>query len=101
MLLQAFNLGILTLLFFVAGMIKPKWPLFFMEKPTRFLIVIITTVLFMVVMTMYGQGSKEASRVKKKAAVATQSEAPKANLDAVPVPVPMPAATPTPSAKKL
>jgi hypothetical protein len=89
MVLQAINLGILTLLFFIVGMIKPKWALFFMEKPTRFLIVMVTTVLFMIVMTMYGSGIKEAKKVKKpKATVSAPATVPVPIPDTVPVPVP-------------
>jgi uncharacterized membrane-anchored protein YitT (DUF2179 family) len=89
MILHAINLGILTLLFFVVGMIKPKWPLFFMEKPSRWLITIITTILFMAVMTMYGEGHRQAQIIEKhkKPAVA----------NAVPVPVPEPVPAPVPA----
>lgn len=101
MVLQAINLGILTLLFFVIGMIKPKWSLFFMEKPTRGLITMITTVLFMVVMTMYGQGMREAKRMNKpKVAISSQSKAPVATPEPAPVPVPVPVDTPKPAVKK-
>ncbi|MEY3289171.1 MAG: hypothetical protein RLZZ419_1413, partial [Pseudomonadota bacterium] len=34
----AFDLGLWTVLFFVTGMYKPQWPLFFLKKPDRFLI---------------------------------------------------------------
>lgn len=92
MVLQALNLGILTLLFFIVGMIKPKWALFFMEKPTRWLIIAITTVFFMLTMTLYGQGIKQAQIIekhKKPAAAIT-----------VPVPVPEAVPVPTPEAPK-
>jgi hypothetical protein len=99
MVLQAINLGILTLLFFVVGMIKPKWSLFFMEKPTRWLVTMITTVFFMISMTMYGQGIKEAKRMNKpKVAITSQSKAPAP--ETVPVPVPVPVDTPKPVANK-
>lgn len=86
---HAINLGILTLLFFVAGMIKPKWALFFMEKPTRWLVTAITTVFFMVFMTMLAEGHRQAQIIakhKKKppAAIAAPVPVP----EAVPVPVP-------------
>jgi len=97
MVLQAINLGILTLLFFVVGMIKPKWSLFFMEKPNRWLITMITTVLFMIAMTMYGQGIKEAKRMNKpKVAITSQNKAP----ETVPVSVPVPVDTPKPVTNK-
>ena len=56
MITGAFDLGIFTLLFFVLGMFKPKWPLFFMQKPDRFMIIAITTILFMITATLYGEG---------------------------------------------
>lgn len=88
MLLHSFNLGALLLLFLIVGMIKPKWPLFFMEKPTRWHITIIATIWFMAVMTMYGKGNQQAKLVEKhKKPVAAA---------AAPVPVPVPEAVPVP-----
>jgi hypothetical protein len=95
MVLQAINLGILTLLFFVVGMIKPKWALFFMEKPTRWLITIITTVLVMVVMTMYGEAHRQQQLLEKHKRPDAASTA------NVPVPTPEPVPVPTPDAPKV
>ncbi len=96
MLIQhAINLGLLTLLFFVLGMIKPKWPLFFLAKPTRYHIMAGATILFMVVMTMYGQGRKEAELAKKHKKPIEPSSVPAP----APVPVPVPAPAPKPSPK--
>jgi hypothetical protein len=94
MVAQALNLGILTLMFFIAGMIKPKWPLFFMEKPSRFLILVISTILFMITATMYGEGHRQNKREQASKETAIQTQAP------IPVPVPQaaPTATPQPSA---
>ncbi len=88
LLLHAMNLGLLTLLFFVVGMIKPKWALFFMKKPTRWIVMAITTVSVMIVMTMYGEGNKQAKLAAKHAKPAAAS--------AAPVPVPIPEAVPVP-----
>lgn len=89
MVAQAINLGILTAMFFIAGMIKPKWPLFFMEKPNRFLILVISTILFMISATMYGEGHRQEKKEKATKEALTQPQAP------VPVPVPKaPEATP-------
>lgn len=91
MVAQALNLGILTVMFFIAGMIKPKWPLFFMEKPTRFLILVISTILFMITATMYGEGHRQNKKEQAGKEAISQPLAP------VPVPVPKAAATtPTP-----
>ncbi|NOU23559.1 MAG: hypothetical protein HOO93_17565 [Methyloglobulus sp.] len=90
MILHAINLGLLTLLFFVVGMVKPKWALFFMEKPSRWLITIITTICFMVVMTMYGEGQRQAKIIEKhkKPAAASITNVPVPIPEAAPVPVP-------------
>jgi len=83
----AFHTGIWTLLFFIVGMINPRWPLFFMKKPDRFLILVISTVLFMVSATLFGEGNRQKALEEKEAKetvskILTPSSAP------VPVPVP-------------
>jgi hypothetical protein len=93
LLLHSFNLGALMLLFFILGMIKPKWPLFFMEKPSRWHITIIATIWFMIVMTMFAEGNRQTKIVEKHKKPAAASVA------AVPVPVPDPAPVPVPSDK--
>lgn len=82
MITGAINLGILTLLFFVIGMIKPQWPLFFMKTPSRFIIVAVTTILFMITATLYGEGLR-----REKMEKATKQSIPQST---VPVPVPAP-----------
>jgi hypothetical protein len=82
MITGAINLGLLTLLFFFLGMYKPNWPLFFMKEPNRFIILAITTILFMVTATLYGEGLRREKL--EKAAKQPLSES-------VPVPVPVPA----------
>lgn len=95
MIAGAFNLGILTLLFFILGMIKPGWPLFFLKKPDRFLILIISTILFMISATMYGEGHRQAQKEQatKEALANPQAIAP------VPVPEIKPTAIPAPQVK--
>ncbi len=85
---HAINLGILTLLFFVAGMIKPKWALFFMEKPTRWLVTTITTIFFMIFMTMLAEGHRQAQVIEKHKKPAATIAAPVPAPEAVPVPIP-------------
>jgi hypothetical protein len=94
MLPHALNLGILTLIFFIIGMIKPQWALFFMEKPSRWLVAAISTVFFMIVMTMYGEGIKESKMAKK------HKKPPAASVAPVPVPIPEPVPVPIPEAPK-
>ncbi len=96
MINAAFHTGIWTLLFFIVGMINPKWPLFFLKKPDRFLILIISTVLFMVSATLFGEGNRRKALEDQSAKevvskIVTPSSAP------VPVPVPdVPASKPNP-----
>ena len=80
----AIDLGIITMLFFVLGMIKPKWPLFFMENPSRFIILVITTILFMITATLYGEGLRREKLEKAAKQPISHSTAP------IPVPVPVP-----------
>ena len=96
---HAINLGILSTLFFVIGMIKPKWSLFFMEKPTRWHILIISTVFFMIVMTMYGEGVRQDKLKKKREASAAARSAQVPALESVPVPVPVPVPKESPGKK--
>jgi hypothetical protein len=99
LLLHSWNFGILTLLFFIVGMIKPKWVLFFLQKPTRFLVTNITIVCFMIVMTIHGAGSKQvkvAEKHKKKPDIASVAPVPVP----VPEPVPVPSEKPKEAAKK-
>lgn len=79
----AIDLGLITILFFILGMIKPKWPLFFMENPSRFLIVIVTTILFMITVTLYGEGLRREKMENAAKKPITQSTVP------APVPVPV------------
>ena len=88
MIPAAIDLGLITILFFVLGMIKPKWPLFFMENPGRFLIVALTTILFMITATLYGEGLRREKLEKAAEQPASQS--------AVPAPVPVPVPVPEP-----
>jgi hypothetical protein len=82
----AFQTGVWTLLFFIVGMIKPKWPLFFLKKPDRFLVLIISTVLFMVSATLFGEGNRRAKLEKTPKETVSKI----LNPSAAPVPVPVP-----------
>ncbi len=78
LIFYSFNLGIFTLVFLIAGLIKPKWPLFFMKEPSRFMVVVISTVMIMVVLTMYGEGNRkiraEQERLERFKMVGTSQE---------------------------
>jgi hypothetical protein len=90
MINAAFQTGIWTLLFFIVGMINPKWPLFFLKKPDRFLILIISTVLFMVSATLFGEGNRQAKLEKSPKETVAKI------LDQSAAPVPVPVTTPVP-----
>jgi len=83
----AFDLGIWTILFFIIGMYKPHWPLFFLKKPDRFLIIVITTIFVMITFTLYGEGNRRAKLEQAAKQPIPQSTIP------VPVPVPEKPAT--------
>lgn len=59
MITGAINLGVWTLIIFFLGMYKPQWPLFFMKNPSRFIIIMITTILVMITFTLYGEGLRQ------------------------------------------
>lgn len=90
MIYYAFNFFILSIGIFVVGMIKPKWILFWMEKPFRMAIALIAAPLLMVSLVMYGEGNKQLQQEKEKLAK-TQTITPTAE-----VPVPVSAPTPAP-----
>ncbi|MGR8952071.1 MAG: hypothetical protein ACU83V_06630 [Gammaproteobacteria bacterium] len=73
-------------------MIKPKWMLFFLKEPTRFMILMITPILIMITVTMYGEGVK---REKEEKAL---KETPAKIVEPAPVPVPTPAKDAAPTA---
>lgn len=68
----AFHLLSYTALFLIVGMIKPKWVLFFMKEPTRFLISSISLVAFMIAMTIYGEAHRQETAKAKKEAEKTE-----------------------------
>ena len=80
MVLASIHILVYTFLFFAIGMYKPRWALFFLKQPTRFLVSSIALVAFMVGATVYGQGHKEELLLAKKAAekAVVASEVPEA-----------------------
>jgi len=86
MIPAAIDLGVITILFFIIGMIKPQWPLFFMKTPNRFIILAVTTILFMITMTLYGEGLRREKLEKAAKQPVSESTVPAP----VPVPVPVP-----------
>lgn len=60
------NLFVLAVGILIVGMIKPQWILFWMEKPIRMPIVILSAVLFMVAAVMFGEANKEKQTLTEK-----------------------------------
>ncbi len=59
MMVWSINLLVLAVGFLIVGMIKPRWILFWMDKPGRLPIIMLSTVLFMAAATMFGQANLE------------------------------------------
>lgn len=80
MVLVSIHILVYTALFFIIGMIKPKWALFFLKEPSRFLIFSISLVAFMIAITVYGEGHRQETLLAKKAveSAAPISELPEA-----------------------
>ena len=77
----SFNVFVLSLVVLGVGMYKPKWILLWMEKPGRFPVVLIASILFMAAAVMFGEGNKQlqqekAQISKQKAAEKPGSEVP-------------------------
>ncbi|MEQ1636421.1 MAG: hypothetical protein ABL903_06995 [Methylococcales bacterium] len=83
MITAAINIGIYTIIFFLLGMYKPQWPLFFMKKPNRMIIMIVTLIMFMVGVTLFGEGTRQKKLLLETAPAAA---AKKTTDLAVPVP---------------
>ena len=56
------NLFVLAIGLFIVGMIKPQWILFWMDKPSRMPIVILSVVLFMCGAVMFGEANLEKQK---------------------------------------
>lgn len=71
----SFNIFILTTIVLGIGMFKPKWILFWMDKPGRMPIAFLTAILFMVAAVMFGEGNtqlKQEQAQKPKPAYDTE-----------------------------
>ncbi|NOQ12897.1 MAG: hypothetical protein GQ583_00245 [Methyloprofundus sp.] len=61
MIIWAFNLLLLAIGILVVGLIKPKWLLFWMEQPNRYIIVGVSTILLMAAAILFGEGNRQNS----------------------------------------
>lgn len=59
MIIWAFNLLLLAIGILVVGLIKPKWLLFWMEQPNRFIIIGVATILLMASAILFGEGNRQ------------------------------------------
>ncbi len=62
MMVWSINLFVLAIGLFIVGMIKPQWILFWMDKPSRMPIVILSVVLFMCGAVMFGEANQEKQK---------------------------------------
>lgn len=59
MVTAGINILIIAVLILIIGLINPKWLLVWVEKPGRMPIIMIFAVLFMLGMTLFGEGTKQ------------------------------------------
>jgi len=65
MITASFNIAIYTVIFFLVGIFKPNWALFFMKNPNRLTVIILSLVLTMVAVTLYGEGNRQLKLQKE------------------------------------
>lgn len=77
MIIWSFNLLLLAIGILVVGLIKPKWLLFWMEQPSRYIIVGVSSILFMAAAIMFGEGNRQnaplSEVVKQQTATSTEN----------------------------
>jgi ABC-type Fe3+ transport system permease subunit len=85
MMVWSINLLVLAVGVFIVGMIKPNWLLFWMEKPTRMPIVLLSVVLFMAGAVMFGEASnaKKNEQSKPEISLKGDDKAPAIAVDAI------------------
>ncbi len=69
MITLGINLLIVSVLLLIVGLIKPKWILFYMDKPSRLGILMLSSVVFMGGAICFGEGTRQ-----KKEALANQQQ---------------------------
>lgn len=81
MMVWSINLIILSIVLFIVGMINPRWLLFWMDKPGRLPIVLLTSAIFMGAGVMFGEATQE----KQQAAYVVEADTDKSVDDVPPV----------------
>lgn len=92
MIYYSFNVLILSAVILLVGLIKPKWVLFWLDKPGRLPVVAIAGALFMGGAVMFGEGNRQLQQEKAhQAKIEASQPAPKD------LPTPAPTAPAAPS----
>ncbi len=63
MITAGINILLVSVLILIIGLINPKWLLVWIDKPGRMPIILIASVLFMIGMTLFGEGTKRKQEV--------------------------------------
>ncbi len=84
MVTAAINILIYTVLFFLVGMYKPKWALFFMKKPDRFMVMVFSVVFFMIAATLFGEGERRKKLEETPVSTVSEDSVPTASPVAKP-----------------
>ncbi len=79
MITAAINILIYTVIFFLVGMYKPKWALFFMKKPDRFMVMVFSVVFFMIAATLFGEGERRKKLEENPVSIVNDNSVPVAN----------------------
>jgi hypothetical protein len=74
MMVWSINILVLAIGFLIVGMIKPRWLLFWMDKPGRMPIIIFSIMLFMVAAVMFGEANIEKNTFIAEKTIATTTE---------------------------
>lgn len=74
MMVWSINILVLAVGFLIVGMIKPKWLLFWMDKPGRMPIILFCAMLFMVAAVMFGEATNEKNKLLTEKTLETTVE---------------------------
>lgn len=81
MVTAAINIFIYTVIFFLIGMFKPNWALFFMKKPNRVMVMMLSAVLFMVAATLFGEGTRKNKLDEDSVSVVSEDSVPAVSIE--------------------
>ena len=59
MIFAGINILLLSAFLLIVGLCKPKWILFWMDKPSRYAIVMMVSVLVIISITLFGEGTRQ------------------------------------------